>query len=900
MDKPAVATLRAIPIKVTLLYVGVGVLWILGSDAVLFALVGGGPESHWYNSAKGVLFVAVTGGGLYLLLRYYVHLAILGMLRAEHTERDTQRLLGRLPIGVVHVDVAGKVLYCNKAYLQLYRRTGQRLRDRSVYDLAGSAEEADGIKARLQDASQGVERSRRELIQTRRADGSPLEVQLDWEYLRDEREAIVSLVAAHLDVTELHRVRRALEHSRNQYRTLVENANEGVSVIQGDYPRYANPKLLEMLGYAYETFLGTPWRDFVHPDDMEDVEVRFQRRAVGEPAASPYHFRVIDRGGKVRWMEAKAAAVEWESAPAVLTFLTDITTRVEAEAHIEFLAQHDELTGLPNRSLFLDRANQAIAHARRAHRAVAVLYLDLNRFQRINDSHGHEVGDLLIRQVAERLAAGLRDDDSVARISGDEFGILLADLGDVDDVPAIVAQIMDGLSRPLAAVGQEMFITASVGIAAYPQDGFEAEELLRNAATAMDQARGSGRNRYSFFAEELNARAAEQLELETALRHAIDRDELELFYQPQADLKTGEIVAAEALLRWRRPGYGVVPPLKFISLLEETALIVPVGEWVLQEACRAQRRWLAQTGRDLRVCVNLSARQLMDAGAAHAVAMALADTGITPTQLEMEITESCLVTDPERAARILEDISGRGVRIAVDDFGIGYSALSYFRRFAVDCLKVDKSFVQDSVSDAQTGELVKAIVAMGHSLHLDVVAEGVETAGQLGLVRGLGCNRLQGYYLSRPLEEEAFLRFLREGRVLELSQAPSGTEPQIVLLAGASRDKERLERVIRSAGYRAKTVASAGEAFEQLATQAVAAVVAAGALEDLGPREFLRRVESLYPGPCRLLFSEAAEQEAPAAPLSSAWTDDELIAALQAIFQSAAEGASVGGQYGGK
>ena len=856
----------------------------------------GGPDSHWYNSAKGILFVAVTGGGLYLLLRYYVHLAILGMLRAEHTERDTRRLLGRLPIGVVHLDVAGKILYCNDAYLQLYRRIGERLWGRSVYDLVGSAEEAEGIKARLQDASRNVECSRRELIQTRRADGSQLEVQLDWAYLRDERESIVSLVAAHLDVTELHRVRRALEHSRNQYRTLVENANEGVSVIQGDYPRYANPKLLEILGYEYGAFLGTPWRDFVHPDDLEEVEQRFQRRAAGEPATSPYHFRVVDRKGRARWMEAKATSVQWESAPAVLTFLTDVTSRVEAEAHIQYLAQHDELTGLPNRSLFLDRANQAIAHARRAHRAVAVLYLDLNRFQRINDSHGHEAGDRVIRQVAERLAADLRDDDSVARISGDEFGILLADLADVEDVPTIVSQIMDGLARPLAAAGQEMFITASVGIAAYPQDGVDAEELLRNAATAMDQARGSGRNRYSFFAEELNARAAEQLELEAALRHAIDRGELELFYQPQADLNTGEIVAAEALLRWRRPGHGIVPPLKFIPLLEETALIVPVGEWVLQEACRAQRRWLEQTGRDLRVCVNLSARQLMDAGAADAVAVALAETGITPGQLEMEITESCLVTDPERAAHILEDISGRGVRIAVDDFGIGYSALSYFRRFAVDCLKVDKSFVQDSVSDPQTGELVKAIVAMGHSLNLDVVAEGVETAGQLGLVRGLGCNRLQGYYLSRPLDEEVFVRFLREGRVLELAEGPSGAEPQIVLLAGARLDKERLERVIRTAGYRSVSVGSVEAAFEQLATRGVAAVVAAGPLEELEPWEFLRRVESLYPGPCRLLFSETAEQEAPAAPLSSAWTDDELIAALQAVFQSGAEGASASGQ----
>ena len=439
------------------------------------------------------------------------------------------------------------------------------------------------------------------------------------------------------------------------------------------------------------------------------------------------------------------------------------------DRQIERVAHYDALTGLPNRILFLDRLEQELARAHRDNHMVAVLSLDLDRFKQINDSYGHPVGDQLLQAVAARLSGQVRACDTVARTAGDEFGLVLTDLKAAHDAAEVAQKLLDSfVHNPISAGDSEIFVTLSMGISIYPLDGLNTATMLKNAEAAQHQAKDEGRNNFQFYAEHMNATAWQRLNLETELRRAIEREEFTLHYQPKVDMDSARIVGMEALLRWQSPDRGLVMPGEIIPLLEETGLILPVGEWVLRAACRQARAWQTAGLSNIHIAVNLSTLQFRQPDFAGLVLGILNENGLDPAlgEIELELTESLLMSNADGAIDTLNKLHESGIRFSIDDFGTGYSSLSYLKRFPISSLKIDRSFVHDLSSDRDDEAIVAAIIALGHSLGLGIIAEGVETVGQLAQLRKMGCNEMQGYLFSRPVPSAEMTYLLQKGETL--------------------------------------------------------------------------------------------------------------------------------------
>ncbi|HYH41701.1 MAG TPA: EAL domain-containing protein [Burkholderiales bacterium] len=462
-------------------------------------------------------------------------------------------------------------------------------------------------------------------------------------------------------------------------------------------------------------------------------------------------------------------------AQSIASEIAQYIVRMQAEEAVKFMAMHDGLTGLPNRVMFDQRLAGAIAHARRHNRAAAVLFVDLDKFKVINDTLGHEAGDQVLREAAQRLTDHLRAGDTVARLGGDEFVILLEEVTDPLYVGSVTHKLIEALAAPFVIGGREYRVTASIGVSAFPDDGQDAPTLLKNADIAMYRAKQSGRNAFAFFSAHITAGSLERLSLEAGLRRALDNDEeLTLYYQPQVEACTGRIVGMEALVRWQHPELGLLEPSRFIKLAEETGLIVPLGEWVLHKACRAHRKWQKMHLHLGRMAVNLSPRQFLHTGLLADTLRVLEATGCSGKFIELEITESMVMHDPDGAVALIRQIKDLGVRIAIDDFGTGYSSLAYLRRFPIDSLKVDRSFVADVPNDAGNVAITQAIIAMARTLQLTVIAEGVETVGQFNFLRSRGCDEVQGYYFSPPVP------FDEATALLELSLGDAGSAPRLI------------------------------------------------------------------------------------------------------------------------
>jgi diguanylate cyclase (GGDEF)-like protein/PAS domain S-box-containing protein len=448
---------------------------------------------------------------------------------------------------------------------------------------------------------------------------------------------------------------------------------------------------------------------------------------------------------------------------AVAAQLGSVIRRKHTEERLHYLAHYDPLTGLPNRVLFTDRLQQAIIEADRHERLVGVVFLDLDRFKTINDSLGHGIGDLFLKEVAGRLARCVRAGDTVARQSGDEFTLVLADMGHVGHAARVAQKILDGLAHPFHVAGHELYAGASLGMTLYPLDEHNIEGLLRNADIAMYRVKERGGNGYEFYAADMTSKAHARLALENALRHALEREEFELHYQPVVDLDSGHIKGVEALIRWRHPERGLVLPGEFIPVAEETGLIAPIGEWVLRTACRQCHEYSLAGGPPLRLAVNVSPRQFGRGEILNVVTRILDETGFDSHQLDLEITETLLMQHAEAVLEVMHELGALGVRFSVDDFGTGYSSLSYLKHLPIGWVKIDKSFVDDIPADPNDAAIVSAIISMAHSLGLKVIAEGVETKEQLEFLRAQGCDMAQGYYFSRPLPAEKIMPILKEG-----------------------------------------------------------------------------------------------------------------------------------------
>jgi diguanylate cyclase (GGDEF)-like protein/PAS domain S-box-containing protein len=451
-----------------------------------------------------------------------------------------------------------------------------------------------------------------------------------------------------------------------------------------------------------------------------------------------------------------------------IAIFSDITDRKLSEERIFHLAHFDVVTGLPNRAAFQNHLERAIVHAERRHKQLSLLFLDLDHFKLINDTSGHPAGDELLRQVAGRIQSLVREDDIVARLGGDEFTLLLPDVDD-DRVAAMVCEkILGDLARPFRLGQDEMVVSCSIGVASYPGDGRDSATLLKNADAAMYQAKARGRNNFQFYTAEINARAQQRLSLESAMRRGMENGEFLLHYQPQVNIESGHIIGVEALLRWQHPEQGLISPATFIPVAEDSGLIVPLGEWVMREACRQHQQWIDAGMPLMRMAVNLSARQF-NTHLVHMVAGAIRATGVNPEYLELELTESIIMENVEATVDTLYELRDMGVYLSIDDFGTGYSSMAYLKRFPIDKLKIDQSFIRDLARDADDAAIVSATIAMAHSLNLTVIAEGVESLQQLQFLQAHGCEEMQGYYFSRPLPAEDISQLLQQGHSLKPS-----------------------------------------------------------------------------------------------------------------------------------
>ena len=433
----------------------------------------------------------------------------------------------------------------------------------------------------------------------------------------------------------------------------------------------------------------------------------------------------------------------------------------EAKQDLAQVTNFDVLTGLPNRFLFLDRLGHAISRSARSNRMVAVMLLDIDNFKTINDTLGHTHGDLLLQDIADRLRRCVLEDDTLARIGGDEFSMVLEGVSEIEEIAMIAQKIVDIFSLPFTPSSQEIYVTPSMGITIYPMDGHDSDTLLKNADAAMYSAKEYGRNHFRFYTTDMNALAIERFAMEGALRRAMEREEFALHYQPQVDIKSGQVIGVEALLRWNHPERGLVPPGEFIPLLEENNLIIPVGEWVLRTACAQSRAWQDAGLPPLRMAVNLSARQFRQDNLVEMIDSILRETGISPKLLELELTEGLLMENTSETSMILEQLKSRGVQVAIDDFGTGYSSLSYLKRFPIDRLKIDRSFVRDIITDSNDAAIAVAVISLGRSLGLSVIAEGVETPDQLEFLGVQKCDEYQGYHFSRPVPPEEIVRLFK-------------------------------------------------------------------------------------------------------------------------------------------
>jgi len=594
--------------------------------------------------------------------------------------------------------------------------------------------------------------------------------------IRAPEGGITGVVLVFHDVSEQYRLRQALAESERHFREL---ANNGMALIwtSGEDGRcnWFNEPWLRFTGRSLEQELGEGWSEGVHPEDLARVldtyRTAFARR---EPFSMEYRLRHAN--GEYRWIvdhgnprhDADGRFIGYTS------YCLDITEAKRAEAEIQRLAYHDDLTGLPNRALFLDRLGQALSVARRGGHHGAVVFVDLDQFKRINDVHGHAVGDTLLEEVARRLSQYLRETDTVARLGGDEFVVLLPELADnAEDAAALTLTVAEKLRAVLATpiqLGSQQFNTgASLGITVFPKGNEGVDDLMREADVAMYRAKERGRNQVVYFEPAMQEAVTQRYVMEQALREAIRGGGLELYLQSQVDA-AGRVLGAEVLVRWRHPAQGLIPPASFIPLAEESGLIVPLGEWVLRESCRLVTR-LDQAGHSLRIAVNVSPRQFREPDFVQRVRHILAETGADPTHLMLEITENLLVEQPHEAVARMTELVTLGIRFAIDDFGTGYSSLAYLKRLPLFELKIGKGFVQDVPQDANDVALVETILSMARHLGLEVVAEGVETADQLAFLVSRGCGRFQGYYWQHPLPLEDWLASLSTGRTLHGGQS---------------------------------------------------------------------------------------------------------------------------------
>lgn len=680
----------------------------------------------------------------------------IAQLKLQDFKDYADRVFANIPSGLVILSARLQILTVNRAFLDMFDIRGRTLEG----DLALDVIEADGFGEKLIHILSGA---------VSRVDGIlPMRVcnmgeklvrySVTGMLLAEEEEEEARLLIALEDITEQERAFQALAHSEARLAEAHRIARLGHwewNVLNNEICwsdevyRIFEQKKGEFQP-CYASFLAS-----FHPDDRVLVESAV-KKSLADGSDYRIDHRILLPDGKIRHVHEQARCIRNDQGriERMVGTVQDITERKETEARLDHLAHHDSLTSLPNRMLLRDRIHQAIAYARRHDRLIAVLFIDLDRFKRINDSLGHAVGDSLLQSIAGRLKLAIREGDTVARLGGDEFAIALTDIAGLDDVVKLSRKLLKVINKPILLDQREFYATASIGISLFPYDGDDVETLVKNADAAMYEAKEAGRNGYRFFREEMNLNIRTHLELEQSLRGALQRGEFEVYYQPQVCLSSGSIFGVEALLRWNSPHGFTVGPDKFIPILEETGLIIEVGEWVMYRVCADVAGWHRDYGYEISVAVNLSRRQFDDSKLVAMVESALAEAELSANFLELEITESIVMSNPVQAEQTMTELRSIGVHLAMDDFGTGYSSLIYLKRYPLDKLKIDKEFVRDIGVDASDDALVRIIIALAQNLELDIIAEGVESNLQAEFLKQHGCRSAQGYLYSPALPIE--------------------------------------------------------------------------------------------------------------------------------------------------
>ncbi len=687
------------------------------------------------------------------------------IMNRENELREKQRqiegIIGNAPAVIYMKDLEGRYLLINSLYEELFSVSNEQMYGKTDAELF-----EEDVVAQIRENEQRVVKDLLPLqVEEVVPQGGMLHTYLSVKFpLFDDDNQVIAICGISTDITERKQAETDLMLAKN----IIENANEGVVVtdLEG---------IITDVNEAYESITGYARDEVVGKTPAVNKSGRHDR-AFYQAMWNSIHEKgywqgeIWDRrkGGEVypKWLSINTVRDEKGKPSNYVGIFSDITTKKATEEQLERLAYYDSLTNLPNRLLFRDRLGQEIAAARRHASRVVLFFIDLDRFKYVNDTLGHAAGDELLQVVANRIKWCVRESDTVSRLGGDEFTVIIPEVDHVDQVSVIAQKIIDDLRRPIALRGQEVQIGASVGVSMFPDDGEDIDRLSRHADMALYKAKDEGRNNFQFFSAELQTHIAERIALEEDLRKGLERSEFLLHYQPKYNLASGELSGMEALMRWQQPERGLVSPTDFIPLAEENGLIIPMSELVLREACRQTVAWRTSSGLPLKVAVNLSARQFQQPDLIDVFKSILAETGLPAEALELELTESMVMGSVDEAIRTMQAVRDLGLSLAIDDFGTGYSSLSYLKRFPINTLKIDQSFVRDLTVDSDDASIVQAIIAMGHQLDLHVVAEGVETQEQLEFLRKHGCGEVQGYLMSRPLAVEQF------GKLLE-------TEPRV-------------------------------------------------------------------------------------------------------------------------
>lgn len=807
--------------------------------------------------------------------------------RALQESEERFRLIAATLTEVIWMTDVGmtKVFYVSPAYEMLWRRTCA-----SLYENPRSFTDAihpDDLSRVLEvvESAQAVREPYDHEYRLLRADGSV-------RWIRDCGFPVAAssrfperYVGVAEDVTESRRD----EEKLRQAATVFESTRDGVVIADlGANVLAVNKAYSEITGYTEQETLGKNPRMMQSgrhgPEFYQALWASILQ--TGQWQGEIWNRR---KNGEIFpcWMTLTTVNDARGEPTHYVSVFSDISQIKRSEAQLSRLAHYDPLTGLPNRLLLQSRLDHALERASRHGNRIALLFIDLDRFKTVNDSLGHRIGDQLLVDVARRLQTRVKDEDTLGRFGGDEFLVVLEPMGLPEEAASIARDLLAVLTPPFPLDGDnEAYVSASIGISVYPEDSVSATELLRNADTAMFQAKEQGRNCFCFYTADMNARALALLDLERAVRRALERGEFVLHFQPKVDLRNGQVCGAEALIRWRRENGTLESPANFIPLAEKSGLIVSLGTWVIDEACRYLRNWRDAGWVDLCLAVNVSARQFF-AGDFHGVVSdALNRHGIPAHYLELEVTESMLMEDPERTISILHRLKQIGVKLSLDDFGTGYSGFAYLSRFPIDTLKIDQSFVRNIVVEPEAAMIAMSIIDLAHRMRLSVVAEGVETEAQLGYLKSRDCDQMQGYFFAKPMPSEQFVTLLQDGKCLPFAKTAEEKEGRTLLLVDDDAGViSSLKRLLRREGYRILSAESGLEGLELLATHPVQVILADQRMPNMTGTDFLSRVKDLHPDTVRIVLSGYTDLESVTRAVNEGaiykflhkpWDDDHL------------------------